>query len=73
MAELYASENKIPIKIYNPDWKKYGKKAGILRNTDIVNAATHILAFPSKKSIGTFDTIKKAEKQKKLCKIIYID
>src|SRR3989304_258994 len=56
MAEKYAQENNIPTNIYKPDWKTLGKKAGIIRNTDIANNSTHILALPSKKSIGTIDT-----------------
>lgn len=61
LAELYASQNKIPITIYSPDWKQYGKGAGLLRNTQIVNSIDYLIAFVSKKSVGTWDTIRKAK------------
>ena len=62
LAEKYAKEFDIPIKIFYAKWKKYGKKAGPHRNTKIVNMSTHILAMPSKSSIGTYDTINKGKK-----------
>ena len=73
MAERYAKEYDIPIEVFKPEWDKLGKKAGIVRNTDIINNATHVLALPSKKSIGTFDSINKAKQQMKLCYTVYID
>lgn len=35
-AEMWAKENGIPCKVFKPDWKQYGKRAGFLRNTEIV-------------------------------------
>ena len=49
MAERYAKIHNIPVLILVPDWKKHGKKAGILRNTDIINESTHVIAFPNDK------------------------
>ena len=72
MAEKYANENKIPTIILKPDWDKYGKKAGILRNTYIIEASTHVLALPTKKSIGTHDSINKAKKLGKELKVICV-
>jgi hypothetical protein len=73
MAEQYAKEHNIQTQIFLPDWDTYGKKAGIMRNTDIVNASTHILALPdAKKSIGTFDSINKAKILKKNLKVVNI-
>ncbi len=60
MAEKWAKRHGIPLMILKPDWKKYGKAAGILRNTDIVDACTHVVAFPSPKGKGTQDFIRKA-------------
>ena len=62
MAETYALEKKIPTVIFHPEWHIYGKKAGILRNTDIINASTHVLALPTANSKGTYDSISKARK-----------
>lgn len=71
--ELWAKRNNIPIVRMSPDWAKHGRAAGIIRNTDIVNASTHVIAFPSHKGKGTQDTIKKAERAKKVCKVVWID
>ncbi len=60
MAEKWAKRHSIPMQIFRPDWKKYGKAAGIMRNTDIINACTHVVAFPSQKGKGTQDSIRKA-------------
>lgn len=70
LAEKYAFDHKIPTKIFKPEWDKYGKKAGIMRNTDIVQNSTHVIAFLSPKSIGTVDSINKAKKLDKVLKII---
>lgn len=72
MAEKYAKDNKIKMEIFRPDWSKHGKKAALLRNTDIVENSTHVLAFPAKSSVGTIDSINKANKLKKILKIINI-
>lgn len=61
LAEKWAAEHKIKTKIFPADWAKYGKSAGPKRNTEIVNAATHLLAFLAEDSVGTRDSIKKAE------------
>jgi len=57
-------EMKIPVVEIYPDWQK-GKRAGLERNTEIVNLSDIIIAVPSKKSRGTYDTIKKARKKRK--------
>lgn len=47
LAEKYAKESNIPIIIHNAEWSKYNKKAGPIRNTKIVNDATHLIDCPS--------------------------
>lgn len=32
LAERYANEHSIPVKVYKADWDQFGKKAGFLRN-----------------------------------------
>jgi len=64
MAKVWARKHRIPLKIHKPDWKKYGKSAGIRRNTDIIGASTHVIAFPGGK--GTADSVKKAKKMNKI-------
>lgn len=72
MAEKWSKYNNIDIEIYKPDWSKEGKKAGLMRNTDIINRSTHVLALPTINSKGTYDSIHKAQKQYKPVKIVHI-
>jgi hypothetical protein len=60
-AEVLAKKHQIPIKIYYAQWKKFGKKAGFIRNTDIAKDADVIIAVVRKdRQGGTEDTIFKA-------------
>lgn len=61
LAERYALENNIPMIIHKPEWDKYGKSAGPIRNALIVSGSDMIIAFLHKDSKGTKDTIKKAK------------
>lgn len=72
LARIYAKENGIPIQEFLPNWK-LGRHAGILRNTDIIEASTHLIAFPSKVGRGTQDSMRKAEQSGKIVQTIYID
>jgi len=65
LAERYARENSIPIEIIKPDWSKLGKKAGILRNTAIIEKSDIVIAFHDGQSPGTADSIKKSIKNNK--------
>jgi len=64
-AEKYAIINQIPTKIFLPDWNKYGKSAGFIRNKQIVDYSDMVLAFWDRKSKGTKSTIDLAIKQGK--------
>lgn len=70
LAKSYAKERHIPFDELVPDWGKKGRNAGLLRNTDIVERSTHLIAFPTKESKGTWDSIRKAQNTMKPCKII---
>lgn len=65
LAERYAQEFGIETKIFPADWDTYGKRAGFMRNQDIVNTADSILAFWDGQSKGTRSSIELAEKQGK--------
>lgn len=65
MAERYAEEHNMPCKIFLPDWDKYGKSAGYIRNKDIVAAADKILAFWDFESKGTKHTLQLADQVNK--------
>ena len=60
VAATWAARNGIPCTVFPANWSQYGKRAGPLRNSQIVAACTHVLAFPTSDSKGTRDTITKA-------------
>jgi hypothetical protein len=64
-SEEAANEMQIETIIYKPDWKTYGKSAGIRRNCDIINDADHVLIFWDGKSKGTSHDIMLARKYNK--------
>lgn len=71
LGERFAKINRCPVTIFKPDWDKYGKSAGFIRNQQIVDTCDIVLAFWDGKSKGTQDTINKAKKTKKPTFIIY--
>lgn len=60
----------LDVVVFYPEWSKYGKAAGMIRNQAIVDAADKVVAFWNGKSKGTADTIAKARKAGKPVEII---
>lgn len=56
---------RLQIKIFIPDWDKYGKKAGFLRNALIIDEADKVIAFWDGYSKGTKHSIDLAIDAKK--------
>ena len=42
-AALWARQNKVPIRIFSPNWKQWGRRAGFMRNIEMVNHADAII------------------------------
>ena len=72
LGELYADRHGLIPQIIKPDWKKHGKQAGFIRNSEIVAESDIIMAFWDGQSRGTQDSITKAKMYKKPTIIIYI-
>ena len=83
MVEKYATENKIPLKVFPANCSKYGKSAGKrlhhansvsyhLSNEQIVNYSDIGIAFLSPLSKRTINTINLFAKHKKFCRIVKI-
>ena len=70
LAEQYAIKHNIPYKLFKPDWNLYGKKAGILRNIDMINVSNKLISFWDGQSKGTKHTIEYA--QSKLIEVVII-
>lgn len=56
-AEGEATKLGLTVLSIRPDWDKYGKRAGFLRNEDIVRFAEKLVAFWDGKSKGTKHSI----------------
>lgn len=70
LAQQYAQEKGILIKVYPADWKKYGRAAGAIRNKEIVHTADYIFAFWDQRSPGTKNCLEFANKHNKPYTII---
>ncbi len=64
-ARIYAEINGIPYREFRPDYIKYGKKAPIIRNDLMIEAADLVLAFWDGKSSGTKYVMDQCQKKKK--------
>lgn len=69
-AARYAKEKDIPIIEIIPDWDTFGKSAGFIRNTEIIELSDEVVAFWDGTSKGTLDSIKKAKKFNKPTTIV---
>lgn len=57
-AELFGHE----VEVFHAEWEKYGKRAGMIRNQDMVGGgADLVVAFPLGESRGTRDCMRRAE------------
>lgn len=63
LAENFAWKHHIPLQIFPANWNKYGKKAGYLRNIEIVDNSDFVIAFWNGESKGTKMTIDLAKKK----------
>jgi hypothetical protein len=70
LGERFAEEFNIKTKIHLPNWDKFGKSAGMIRNSDIIDDSDLIFAFWDGQSKGTKDSINKARKRNKEIEII---
>lgn len=66
MGEQYATSIGLPLKIFPAQWAAYGKRAGYLRNTQMLDYARQgdpvVVAFWDGKSRGTQHMIRSAQK-----------
>lgn len=72
IAEDYAKNTIIDYKVYPADWNTYGKKAGYLRNKQMLEEGKpeYVLAFWDGKSKGTANMIKLAQEANVTVEII---
>lgn len=61
LAEHWAKKNKIEFVLYSARWDKFGKRAGVIRNHEMVEFCDYLIAFWDGKSKGTLDSISYAK------------
>lgn len=67
LGERYANENGIETLIFTADWNKYGNRAGVLRNVDIIKNCDICVAFWDLESHGTKHDIELCIRYNKPC------
>lgn len=73
LGERFAKEYNIPFKVCPANWEKHGKKAGFVRNKQMINLNPDIvIAFWDGKSKGTRHTIGLAKEKKIMTIIVYV-
>ncbi len=65
LAAEYADIHEIPLKVFLPDYRRYGKKAPLVRNRLIVDACDVLFAFWDGASTGTAYTLRYARERGK--------
>lgn len=70
LGEEWAKNQGKKVELHLPEWAKYGRSAGIIRNKTIVQSCDFCLAFWDGKSKGTNSSIELCKKLKIPCKVI---
>lgn len=70
LGERWARENNIPVRLFFPDWDKWGKSAGFVRNHEMVEEAEALIALWDGESRGTKHTIGLAQGRSGLKKVL---
>ena len=71
LAEKFADKYGFEKLIYRANWDIYGKRAGFIRNRDIIKCADIVFAFWDGESKGTKNSIDLANEQRKRCITYY--
>lgn len=66
----FAKKHGIKLKVFLPDWDKFGKAAGMIRNKQIVEYCDELIAFWDGQSRGTKNSLMLARQYKKTSIVI---
>jgi hypothetical protein len=72
IAEEWANSKEIPVHRCFPNWRQYGRGAGVIRNKEMVDISTCVLAFWDGRSRGTRSAIDEANRKNKLKKVLLV-
>lgn len=70
LGENYAIEKGLKLVMFPANWNEYGKRAGFIRNKEMAEYATHLVAFWDGKSIGTKHMIDLAKEYNLKTKVV---
>lgn len=62
LGRVLAWHNGFPLREFKPDWKKYGRSAGAIRNEEMAKNADALIALWDGKSPGTKHMIEAAKR-----------
>lgn len=68
-AKIYALKNNIKLTEFLPEYEKYGKRAPLIRNLEIIDYADEVIAFWDGESHGTKYVIDNCRNRSKNIKI----
>jgi len=60
-AEIYGRERGLAVIVYQADWDTHGRRAGLIRNHDIIGGADRVVAFWNGSSTGTQHSLRLAK------------
>lgn len=61
-AAEWAQAHGVPCRVLLPDWRRHGRRAGLVRDDQIITGADRLLAFWDGRSRGTAYTIRAARR-----------
>lgn len=70
IGDSFAIENNLSTKYFLPDWDKYGRATGPIRNKEMAKYADALIAIWNGTSSGTKNMI---EEMQKLGKLVYVE
>ena len=72
VGENWAKRRDIPVKIFKPDWDRYGKSAGYVRNKEIISNCDGCIVFWDGESTGAQHSFKLCKELSKPLKVINV-
>ena len=73
LGERYAAQHGMAVERFLPQWSRYGKRAGPLRNRTMADSCDAVICFWDGVSRGTKSLLDYAKRQQKLVYIIPIE
>ncbi len=71
LAEQFARDNGFEMIVFPAEWKKFGPRAGFIRNVDIIRECDICFAFWDGQSHGTKHDLELCEEMSKPCYVYY--